>query len=143
MTARRWNWPAGLNDPHLFDVLKGAGVAASILELSWPPVAAADSNTAERERAVLCALFQQFDDLTFRREAIASLREYRFSLPELQCIFDALCRIAHRAGVPLELQLVQRLTTMGFPDVDLGFLQDTLQDAPNRFRDALRRLVSN
>jgi len=111
--------------------------------MSSSSLTASDHNTANRERAVLCSLFHHFDNLSFRRELLTSLRQYRFTLREHQCIFDALCNIPHRPGAPLRQQLLQRLTTMGFPDVDLAFLREVPQFSQSQSREALQSLLSD
>jgi len=100
-----------------------------------------DHDTAALERTILSALCHHFDALAFRRKAIARLRQYRFTVREHQCIFDALCSIPHRPGAALRQHLLQRLTTMGFPDVDLAFLQQGPQPSMDHFRDALQLLL--
>ena len=94
------------------------------------------------ERAVLCALCQQFNDQPFRARTIDVLTHFRFTLADHQCIFDALSQIPASDSRTLRQHLMNRLSNMGFPDLDIAFLFEGPSCSPDWALQKLRDLLA-
>src|SRR5574341_1288458 len=100
-------------------------------------------NRQALERLVLCALYEYLGDPSFRQEAITGLTHYRFSEFEFQCIFDALCSIPNHDATLFRQHVLERLTRMGFPDLNLTFLLNSPRSTLEESCNALRLLLTH
>jgi hypothetical protein len=74
------------------------------------------------ERKVLCSVCQGATEGSVRDLIRAALRDYDWWGPTHQAIFDALMAIPSESLATIRAELPSRLTRIGFPDVDWGWL---------------------
>jgi hypothetical protein len=76
-------------------------------------------NTKEVERLVLAALCTGPLSLDDRSEALRSLANYNWILPDHRVIYAALRRSRQRNSRALREHIVAEITRLGFPDIDV------------------------
>jgi hypothetical protein len=88
----------------------------------------------ETERKLLAALCQPAVKTETRGMILHRLRDHNFSEPDYEVVFKALAAFPMQAPSDLRQALIQAITRMGFPDLDLSELfeeynptQDELQ----------------
>lgn len=76
------------------------------------------------ESKVLAALLQGFADGPLDDSLKQSLASYHWREPNHQAIFSALARCPSSDPSMIAAEIPARLTRLGFPDVDLSFLEE-------------------
>src|ERR1700758_480104 len=76
-------------------------------------------DTKEVERLVLAALCTGPLSLDDRSEALRSLANYNWILPDHRVIYEALRRSRQRNSPALREHIVAEITRLGFPDIDV------------------------
>jgi hypothetical protein len=76
-------------------------------------------DTQEVERLVLGALCTAPLSLDDRSEALRSLANYDWILPDHRVIYEALRRYRQRNSPALREHIVAEITRLGFPDIDV------------------------
>ena len=76
-------------------------------------------DTKQVERLVLAALCTGPLSLDDRSEALRSLANYNWILPDHRVIYEALRRSRQRNSPALREHIVAEITRLGFPDIDV------------------------
>lgn len=82
-------------------------------------MATRSSDTKEAERRVLGALCMGPLSLDDRSEALRSLADYTWVLPDHRVIYEALRRSRQRNSAALREHISAEITRLGFPDIDV------------------------
>ncbi len=107
----------------------------------WPP--SLFKKMQETEKLVLRALCHGVLQGERREQAFRILAKHRFADPQHELLFAALSTLRRADAQVIREQLPARLTSLGFPDVDLTSYLDAPAPGAGEATEALRQLVGS